>query len=295
MDWSELTLRHGKIITILVLLIAFLAALATSMGIFSSGGPGPSDYLSVRGQTVKLYGQGLYRHMSAEVAPQGIAQDYVTLFIGVPLLLYALTRARQGSLRGRFLLAGTLGYFLVTYLFYLVMAMYNALFLVYAGLMGASFFSIAMTLLSFDVDELPERFRTGLPAKPAGGFLIFSTIAIAFLWMSIVVPPLVSGDIYPLEVEHYTTLIVQGMDIGLLLPLAAVSGFQLRRLSAAGFLMGPVYLIFLSLLMAALTAKIIAMGMQGYNIIPAIFIIPTFAAAASYFSVRLLQEVQEMS
>lgn len=53
------------------------------------------------------------------VAIQGIAQDYVTLLVGIPLLLVELYFFRKGSLSGKFLLTGTLLYFMLTYLFYL--------------------------------------------------------------------------------------------------------------------------------------------------------------------------------
>src|SRR5690554_5813060 len=122
-------MKQKKTITTLVLCIAVIAAVCAGIGIFSNYGPGPFEYESIRGEIIKIYGRGIYAHMSAEVAPQGIAQDYVTLFIGIPLLLISLWWARKGSLRGRYLLTGTLGYFLVTYLFYLIMGMYNPLFL----------------------------------------------------------------------------------------------------------------------------------------------------------------------
>ncbi|OPX85461.1 MAG: hypothetical protein A4E53_03455 [Pelotomaculum sp. PtaB.Bin104] len=83
-------------------------------------------------------------------------------------------------------------------------------------------------------------------------------------------PPLIECSLYPIALEHYTTLIVQGMDLGLLLPLAVVSGVLLIQKKPFGYLLGPVYFIFLSLLMTALTAKVIAMGIRGYNIIPVI-------------------------
>lgn len=265
-------------ITTLVLFIAILSAIAASSGIFSSNGPGQYEYKSIRGETVTVYGEGIYEHMSAEVAPQGIAQDYVTLFLAIPLLLIALTWARKGSLRGRYLLAGTLAYFLVTYLFYLVMAMYNILFLVYTALLGLSFFALALVLLSFKPEQLPGQFSNNTPVKITGGFLIFNSAAIGSLWLGVVVPPLLDGSVIPAQTEHYTTLIVQGLDLGLLLPLSFLSGFLLMRKKPFGYLLAPTYFVFLSLMMTALAAKIIAMGMLGQNIIPVIFIIPAITA-----------------
>ncbi|NLP03029.1 MAG: hypothetical protein GX089_11075 [Fibrobacter sp.] len=284
-------MQRNTILSILVLCIAIAAIIAASTGIFSSGGPGPHDFTSIHGKVVKIYGKGIYQNMSAELVPQGIAQDYVTLFIAVPLLIVSLLITLKGSLRARFVLSGVLGYFLVTYMFYIAMAAFNPFFLVYAFLLGTSFFALSLSLISIGVDNLPASFRPGAPVKFAGGFLIFNAIVIALLWLSIVVPPLLDGSIYPSSLDHYTTLIVQGFDLGLLLPLAAVSGILLIRRRPWGFLIGPVYLIFLSLLMSALVAKIIAMGLQGYNIIPAVFIIPVFALVSMLCSYLLLSNI----
>lgn len=286
-------MKHQKPVTVLVLLISIMAGVATSVGIFSTGGPGPYEYESIRGETVQIYGEGLYRYMSAEVAPQGIAQDYVTLFIAIPLLWISFFRARTGSLRGRFLLAGVLGYFLVTYLFYLVMAMYNILFLLYAALLGSSFFGLSLVMLSFDVHKLPGQFSENTPVKLPGGFLILNSVAIAMLWLGVVIPPLLDGTIIPQQTEHYTTLIVQGLDLGLLLPLGFVSGVLFIQKKPMGYLLAPVYLGFLCILMAALVLKIIAMGLMGQNIIPVIFIIPAILFAAIICTVLVLRNIHE--
>ncbi|MBN1446411.1 MAG: hypothetical protein JXA28_00670, partial [Bacteroidetes bacterium] len=119
------SLKYRKQLSVLVTVIAVLSAVAAVAGIFSTGGPGPWEHESVRGLTVRIDGQGIYRHMSADVAPQGRAQDVVTLIIAVPLLLTAFVFARRGSVRARLLLTGVLMYFLVTYLFYLAMGTYN--------------------------------------------------------------------------------------------------------------------------------------------------------------------------
>jgi hypothetical protein len=285
-------MRYQKGIAVLVLMISIMAGVAASIGIFSTGGPGSYEYESIRGETVLIYGEGLYRHMSSDVAPQGIAQDVVTLFIAIPLLWIAFFWARNGSLRGQFLLAGTLGYFLVTYLFYLVMGMYNVLFLIYAALLGTSFFGFTLTLFSFDVHELPDQFSKNTPVKLSGGFLILNTLAIAILWLGVVVPPLFDGTVIPKQTEHYTTLIVQGLDLGLLLPLAIVSAVLFIQKKPMGYLLAPVYLVFLSILMTALLAKIIAMGLMGQNIIPVIFIIPTILLAAIVCTVLILKSIQ---
>ncbi|KJS85277.1 MAG: hypothetical protein JM58_08850 [Peptococcaceae bacterium BICA1-8] len=281
-------MKFQRIITLLILCIAVFSLVATTAGIFSNEGPGPYEHTSVRGETVLIYGNGIYQHMSAEVAPQGIAQDVVTMFLGIPLLLIGLYLSQKGSLRGRILLAGTLGYFLVTYLFYLVMGMFNKMYLVYVILLSTSFFAFFLTILSFNIGNLSSSFNRKTPIRFVGGFLIFNTLAIALLWLQIVVPPLLKGAI-PLEVEHYTTLIVQGLDLSILLPLAFLSGALLIKKRPLGYLMAPVYIVFLSILMTALTAKVIAMN----GGLPVIIIIPLFNLLAILCSVLILKNIND--
>src|SRR3954465_2820317 len=108
---SMKTQSLNKIMTALVFLIVIFATAATTMGIFSNEGTGQYEYKSIRGKIVTIYGKGLYKGMSAEVAPQGIAQDYITLFAGVPLLIISFFIARKGLLKAKYLLTRTLGYF----------------------------------------------------------------------------------------------------------------------------------------------------------------------------------------
>lgn len=286
-------MKNKKILTTLILLIIVFAAIATLAGILSDNGKGKYEFKSIHGQTVTIYGKGLYQHMSSDVAIQGIAQDYITLLIAIPFLFFALYKTRSGSLKGKYLLAGVLTYIFLTYLFYMNMAMYNCLFLLYIALTGLSFFALAITLLSIGTEQLFVIFKKTTPVKLIGGFLMFNAISIALLWLGVVVPPLLDKTIVPLTVEHYTTLNVQAFDLSLFLPISFVAGLLLIRRNKYGYLMAPVYLVFLSLLMLALIAKIIAMALAGVNVIPAIFIIPCIAVVSILCGVILFKNIEE--
>lgn len=286
-------LHYANAITTLAIIIVALAATATAAGIFSSGGPGQYEYTSIRGKPVMIYGKGLYKDMSSEVAPQGIAQDYVTLLLGIPLLTLSLFLSLRGSMRARYLLAGTLGYFLVTYLFYTVMGMYNKMFMAYIILTGASFYGFILTLSSFDKTILKTIFLQLTPFRATGNFLIFCSISIGLLWLNIIIPPLLNGTIVPGETEHYTTLTVQGLDLAILLPAAYVSAILWKRKTEMGYLLGPVYFIFLSILMTALTAKVLMMFSLGYPVMPVILIIPAFNVATITCTVMILRNIDQ--
>jgi len=284
-------MRQKNIISVLVLLVVIISAITTLFGVFSDNGTGIYEYESIRGQVVNIYGKGIYKHMSADVAIQGIAQDFITLFIGIPLLLISLFGFRKGSLRSHFILTGILGYFFVTYLFYTAMGMYNFLFLCYVALLAMSFFALLTSLLSFNLSTMTKGFSEKTPNKFIGIFLLINCCIIAFLWLSVIIPPLIDGSIYPAALEHYTTLIVQGLDLGLLLPLGFISGLLILKKKPLGYLAATVYIIFLSILMTALTAKIIGMALNNVNVIPAIFIIPVINLTAIYCVIILLKNI----
>lgn len=275
--------------TIIQWLIIFLSAFASLTGILSSENSAVKTIETVRGEEVELYARGIYKHMSADVAVQGIAQDWVTLTMAIPLLLVAmfLKKHRRSLLLG----AGVSAYFLVTYLFYTAMAMYNALFLVFVGLLGLSIFSLALYWREIVQKVTPGRFGPKAPRRFGAWFLMINALLIALLWLSTVIPPLLDGSIYPDSLQHYTTLIVQGFDLGLLLPLGFLAGWHWKRGNALGWQLGPVYLVFLSILMTALSAKIIAMGLSGVNIVPSVFLIPSINLTAWLLSWHCLKSI----
>ncbi len=285
-------MKHKTTITILSLLIAILATAATTVGIFYQQGIGQYEYESIHGQKVIIYGKGIYQYMSADVAIQGIAQDYITLILAIPLLLIALFFSRKNSRRGLFLLSGTLGYFLLTYLFYLAMAMYNALFIVYVFLLGASFLAFVLTLFSYKIEKIKDTLYSEKLLQSAGLFLIISSMLVSFSWLSVIIPPLLDGSIIPPQLQHYTTLIVQGFDLALFLPMSFISGLLALKKENYGYLFTTIYVIFLSILMTALSSKILFIANTGGNIIPVVFIIPTINLIAIIFSILLLKNLK---
>ena len=147
-------MRSRETLTVLSFLISALGAVVTITAIFSTDGEGPFQYMSIRGESVEVYGIGVYQHMPADVAIQGITQDYITLFLAIPLLLISLLFHRRGSLVGRIVMAGLLLYFTVTYMIYLAMGMYNEMFLLYVVILACSIIALIWSLASFDYKRM---------------------------------------------------------------------------------------------------------------------------------------------
>lgn len=267
-------MKYSKQLKMLVPIIALASATEALFGIFSNDGGGTYWYKSIRNEMVQIYGRGVYRHMTTDVAVQGIAQDYVTLFLAIPLLFISFFQSVKGSVKWKMAFSGVLLYFLLTYMFYIGIAMYNEMFLVAVAALFSSLFAFILNLISFDFDEIKNHFENPKPLKRASIFLIFVAVMMASLWFSVIIPPMLDGSFYPKSLAHYSTLIVQGYDLGIFLPLALISGILGLQKHPFSYVLIPTYLVFLSVLLSALLSKIIFMANVGANVIPVIFIIP---------------------
>jgi hypothetical protein len=270
----------GRRLTPLILALAVCASAAASAPFVFRSGPGPSQHTSVRGVEVTIYGSGPYRHMPAEVAVQGLAQDLVTLIIGIPFLLVALVWARSGARAGHLALSGAVTYLFVQYFMYLAMATYNELFLLWVVLVLLSSQALFRLLLALPPSAFtPDTVGSGA-RRYVGGFLLLNGALITLLWLRAIIPPLIDGSLYPPGLAHFTTMIVQGFDLALFLPPSLIAGWSYMKRRPLGDLLAGVYTVFLSLQMAALLAKIVWMAAIGVSAGPALVIIPLLLVGA---------------
>ena len=231
-------MRHGFALRWLIALIAALALVAAGAGLFWQGKGEPFQFTTARGETVTLQGHGLYRNDTMSSVAQEQANDLVTLVVGLPLLVGAAWLALRGSLRGRLLLAGTLGFFLYTYMSMAFLAAYNELFLVYVVLFALSLYAFVLCLLSFDLYDLPRHFAPSLPRRSVAAVLFVGGSFLLLAWLGRIVPPLLAGRAPALD--NATTLVIQAMDLALIVPLCFLAGVLLLRRSAWGYLLASV-------------------------------------------------------
>ncbi len=270
-------MKNQSIMKLLIPAIGLLALFAAGMGLFDRSPGQPTPYTNHRGEQVMLNGQGLYRYDTVSSAAQEQGNDLVTLVVGLPLLAVSTWSAFRGSLRGRLLLTGTLGFFLYTYLSMSMLTSYNALFLVYVALFSLSLYAFVLGMLSFDLSDLKRRFSDGLPHGWLAGLLFLVGGFLLLAWLGRIVPPLVSGGTPPLE--NATTLVIQAMDLGLIVPLAILSGILLLRRSAWGYLLTSIVLLKGVTLGLAVSVMTVNMALRGAGESPVIvvpFLIITF-------------------
>ena len=242
----------------LVPLIVILALAAAGVGLFWQEGEGPFSFTTVRGETIQIYGQGLYHYDTPLIAVGYRVGDGAILVLGIPLLIVSILLYERGSLRGGLLLAGALAYFLYIYGSLAIGAAYNDFFIVYVVILSASLFGFVTVLMSFDIQALPAHFSSRLPHRGIGIYLIVSGIILCLVWLLLsIIPALLQGGT-PAELKHYTTFITGRIDLGIIAPALIIAGGLILKRTHLGYLLASVLLVFTVALGTGLTVAGIA-------------------------------------
>ncbi len=278
----------------LSILIALFSVIAAATGLFYTDEGQAFNFTTIHGQTVKVYGDGLYKFDSASIVAQAKAQDALTLFIAAPLLLAGIYFTWKKSFRGRMLLTGMLGYFLYTYASLCFAANYNPFFLLYVVLFSLSLFAFVLAMMELDVDDLNARLSDKFPRVGLSVIFIFCGIFFLLAWAGArVIAPLLAGTV-PDVLEHYTTLVIQVLDLGLMMPAAFLSAYLLLKRRRWGVPLATVFVIKSATLATAVSMMGFNMLFSGAEIsMVELIVFPAITIAVVYYAVRLFFSMGE--
>ena len=256
----------SKKIVWLAVLAGALGVVVAGVGFLMAGDADPVVASSIRGETVDLYGSGLYQFDTVFHGANNRSTDLVTLLFGLPLLAVSVRWSLQGSLRGLFLLLGTLGFFVYGSVGYALGAVaYNDMFLIYVAYFSASLFAFVATFASFFVGG---RWTVDhLPSRGPGVFMLVSGVVVLAIWMMDPVAALLEGG-PPRRLDTYTTLFTHAFDMAVIAPAAIAAGVMVLRRHWAGYVTAFSLLVLEALLMPIITIGTILQVRMGVTFTP---------------------------
>jgi hypothetical protein len=273
--------------------IVLLALIAAGAGVLWQGSGNSYPFTTLRGENVQVYGHGLYRYDTVSYAAQAIGQDIATLIVGIPLLITGIVLARKGSLRGQLLLTGGLGYMLYTYTSYAFLSAYNEFFLIYVTLFSLSLFAFIIAMAGLDAEQISRQVSGKMPRRGIATFLMLLAAFLGFAWLGRIVPPLLAGT-PPFGLEAYTTLVIQVLDLGIIVPASAITAVLLWQKRPWGYTLASVLVVKGLMMGAALVAMIITQILAGVTVSPfEVIMFSTIALAALVFTVTLFRNIEE--
>lgn len=274
-------------------LIFLLVLIATAAGVFYRTPGSPIEYVTVRGEQAIFQGNGLYRYDPAWFAREGIVWDVINLSIGLPLFAVAIYLNQRNSMRGQLLLGGLLFYFFYVYIMAMSGYALNRLFLVYVAIFALSAVAFFMNLHGIDVARLPAHVSTRFPRRLFIGFTFLVGATLIFLWIGRIIPIMIN-DRFPSDITGLTTLVSQGIDLGMVVPLMLSAGILLWRRSPLGYLLTGVSLGYGLMMSITLPAFIVVPLIQDgkTNLIEAIPF-SLVSLAGIYLSGRFYRNMQK--
>ncbi len=218
-----------KTIHNLSFIIALLTIVVSGVGLFWTDGGVPFTVKSLYGNTIELFGNGIYKNDNAFLAPVFKGTDLVMLFVAVPFLLFFIySDKKQQSFKSLLRLTSVLFvifYYAINLAFGVI---FNDLHLVYTLLLSVCFFTGLMCIQVLK-DTYEKYFSTTFKATLGlKTFISISGITLFVAWL----PDIISAHIAdkPLSyLENYTTSVTYIIDMGFISPLLFLSLYLLKK------------------------------------------------------------------
>jgi hypothetical protein len=264
-------------------------------GLFWQSPGEPFIFNTLYGQTVEIYGQGLYRLDSYFKAPLLRGTDAVILFFALPLLVMALVWARAENQRGKILLAGVLAFFVYNAMSLAFGAAYNVLFLLYLVYLPVSLFALITACLSIDLDRLAGSISARFPRRLTAIFLIIAGCSV-FVWLIIILEAVINGTV-PEGIDSFATEVTYFLDLGLIAPTAFLAARALFRRQPVGYLLAALILTLNAMIGPVAFSQAVMQARAGVEVSPGeqvvfvgIFILTSLFAAG--LLVTLLRSIE---
>jgi hypothetical protein len=272
--------------------VALLAGVAAAAGVFLRGDGAATLATSVRGETYPMVASGVYAYNAQRIVAEGVGWDWVTLLLAAPALLVALPALARGSLRGRLFAIGMLGYFFYQYLMYATFWAFGPLFPLFVALFSASLFGIAWIASTIPLAELPERFTERFPRKAMAVLCWVLAAALLAMWSARIAAGL-RGDWAGAMLLGSTTMVVQALDLGLVVPLAVLTGALAWRGRPLGYLLCAAFVVKAVTMSLAICAMLLsARAVEGRLEIPPLAMFGAAAAVSAWLGVRMYTSVR---
>lgn len=288
---------NAKSLYIVTFLIIVLGILTSSIGLFYTTGGKTFDFVNQYGDTVRIYGDGLYAHDSYFMVPIFRGTDFTIICFAIPMLIAALMLdMKEKKLKNRLFLMSVISLFTYYSASIAFGVTYNILHLVYIGLFSASLFGLIIAIASIDKKQVVENIGDALPYKGIYVFLALTGIALIVAWLPDIINSLVIGKSLEL-IEVYTTQITYVLDMGVIAPTALICLFQLKKRSAIGYILLELLLtvcIIIGVMLPIQTAfQIIAgISLPIAAIITKVAIFIILALLALYFNIRFFKNMK---
>jgi hypothetical protein len=203
----------------------------------------------------------------------------------VVFLVVAAVRYSRGSQRAGLVWLGTLLYLIYAFVVYAVAVHLNYLFLVYVAVLGLSAWSVI-----FGMNDVRRRgldHRQGRPRTVAAWVIIVTGVLFAGLWLSELVPALLTGTV-PASLTEAGLWVnpIHVIDLTMVLPGFIISGVAALKDREHGLFWLAPWLVFSVLMGSSIIAAMVLMMLGGAADTVPVMVLVAALVVASILAVR---------
>jgi hypothetical protein len=291
--------NNDKNLHLVTFIIIVLGILTSSIGLLYTTGGKAFDFVNQYGDTVRIYGDGLYARDSNFMAPISRGTDFTIICFVIPLLIVALILdMKKKSLKNRLFLMSVISVFTYYSASISFGVTYNMLHLVYIALFSASLFGLIIAIGSLDKKQVEESMGDALPYKGIYIFLALTGIALIVAWLPDIINSLVTGRSLEL-IEIYTTAVTYVLDMGVIAPAALICLFQLKKRRGIGYILLEMLLTVCIVIGIMLPIQTIFQVSSGIElplvvIVTKVAIFVLLALFALYLNIKFFKNMKEL-
>lgn len=242
MGGKNMSKNRDKSLHFITLLIIILSIITSSIGLLYTTGGKTYNFVNQYGDTVKIYGHGLYAHDSYFMAPIFRGTDFTIICIAIPILIIALILdIKSKGLKSRIFLMSVISVFTYYSSSIAFGVTYNILHLIYIALFSSSIFGLIIAISTIDKAQVENSIGNSLPLKGIYVFLLLTGISLIVAWLPDIIKSLVLGRSLD-AIEIYTTQITYVLDMGIIAPTALICLFELKKRRGIGYILLPLLL-----------------------------------------------------
>jgi hypothetical protein len=178
-----------------------------------------------------------------DMVDQARAADLATLFVALPALVVGLALARRGSIRGRLVVAGSIGYLAYTYTIYAFQAVLSPATPLHIAILGLAAWTLVLGWPGLARDAVGV--GDGMPRRTTAAFLALVVLLFGGLWLGQIAGSIATGELPPSVAElDLPTSAVYTLDLAFALPLLGLAAVLLLRGRPAGYPLALAGLVF---------------------------------------------------
>ena len=288
-------MRYSKIFHVLVVIIIFLAMITSGLGLFYKTDGQPFNFINQYGDTVKIYGSGIYKNDSYFMAPIFRGTDFTILIFAVPLLIISLIMdVKYNTLRTKLFIVAIIALFLYYSTSISIGVVYNVLHLVYIALFSCSLFAFITgfsLLRKYSIKSSVKIYTNWLKI-----FLILCGLSLFVAWLPHIIVSLINKRALEL-IEVYTTQITYVLDMAIISPMMFICMYNLSKQNDFGYILLGIILNTLVLVGILVINQTIFQSIAGIEvpigaIITKVGIFVLLALVAIYYEIKLFRNIK---